>query len=265
MSATTTFAPAPARATDEARPSAVLALAEGDLDGALVHARTSVERVPGNYNFGLGLEALRWVVRWEQGRIDPDRLASVAASLPFAWLEALMSLVRAEHGDLDGAAAVLDSFASRDDLGVPFNSGQAPTLAALAETAAHVGDSSFAAALVPYVMPYRGQLLAAFLGNFCAGAADRALGLLALARGDADTAIAHLEAGLALEEGFRADALVARSRYWLARALRARGGPSDADRAEGELRAAAEIAERRGLIGIQHLVKHLIERLGHAR
>jgi class 3 adenylate cyclase/tetratricopeptide (TPR) repeat protein len=237
--------------------SAALALADGRLDDALTHAAASLEQRPDSPNVALSFYAQRWVARHEQDRIDPDRLAELASSMPTPWMEALAGLVRAERGDLDGAATALDAFAGRADLGIPFDSGQAPTLAVLSETAAHVGDAAFAAALTPYVVPYQGQLFSAFLGNFCAGAADRALGQSALAQGDPDAAVAHLEAGLALEEGFRADALVARSRYWLARALLARGAPGDTERADHELRTATEIAERRGLLGIQRLVERL--------
>jgi class 3 adenylate cyclase/tetratricopeptide (TPR) repeat protein len=235
---------------------AAVALAEGRLDDARAHAAAAVERAPNYPNIVLSFHAQRWAIRFEKDRIDVDVLDGVSATTPFPWIEALAALVRAERGDLDAAAAALDAFARRNDLGIPFNSGQAPTLRALAEATGHVGDAGFAEALIPYVGPYRGQLFVAF-GLFCDGAADRALGQVALARGHLDTAIAHLEAALALEERFRAPGLATRTRYWLARTLRERGDTADRQRAEHELTVAACTAHDLGLVGVQHLIERL--------
>jgi hypothetical protein len=81
------------------------------------------------------------------------------------------------------------------------------------------------------------------------------LGQLAFARGDYEIAVQQLESAIALETKFRGDALEARSRYWLARALLARGGGSDTQRARNELDRAAVIADERGLAGIARLVE----------
>jgi hypothetical protein len=74
-------------------------------------------------------------------------------------------------------------------------------------------------------------MFVAFSGTFDDGAADRALGHLALARGDLDQAVSRLESGLALEQGFGAHALAARTRRWLSRTLRERAADGDLERA----------------------------------
>jgi class 3 adenylate cyclase/tetratricopeptide (TPR) repeat protein len=250
-------APSAAAAAGVDHQAGAAALAEGRLDDARAHATAALERAPHNPNAVNAFHAKRWAIRLEQDRIDPHALDGVAAMMPFPWLEALAALVNAERGDLDAAAAALGRFAERDDLGIPFNAGQAATLRALAETTGHVGDASLARALAPYLAAYQGQILVAFNGIAWECAADRALGQLALAQGDPDAAVAHLDAALGLEDGFRAPALAARTRYWLARALRARGGPGDHPRAEHELTVAARTAHDLGLIGIQHLIDRL--------
>jgi tetratricopeptide (TPR) repeat protein len=237
--------------------AAALALAEGRLDDAEARVARALEWAPDHPNIVRSASAQRWAIRLEQDGIDPHRLDVMSKSRPTPWLEALAALVHAEHGDLEAAAAALKVFATREDLGIPFNTGQAPTLRALAETAAHVGDAPFARALTPYVAPYTGQLFAAFFGHFCDGAADRALGQLALAQDDPDTAVAHLHAALALEDDFRAPALTARTRYWLALALGARNHAGDDEEAEREAASAARTAGSCGLVSIQHLVERL--------
>jgi tetratricopeptide (TPR) repeat protein len=237
--------------------AAALALAEGRLDDAEARVARALEWAPDHPNIVRSASAQRWAIRLEQDGIDPHRLDVMSKSRPTPWLEALAALVHAEHGDVDEAAAALKVFATREDLGIPFNTGQAPTLRALAETAAHVGDAPFARALTPYVAPYTGQLFAAFFGHFCDGAADRALGQLALAQDDPDTAVAHLHAALALEDDFRAPALTARTRYWLALALGARNHAGDDEEAEREAASAARTAGSCGLASIQHLVERL--------
>jgi class 3 adenylate cyclase/tetratricopeptide (TPR) repeat protein len=237
--------------------TACLALADGRFSDAEGCALRALELAPGNPHIVGGVRVRRGVVALEQDTLDPVRLDKIVAAAPNPWIEAVAALVRAERGEVDAAAMTLDAFAGRDDFGIPFNYGQAPVLRMLSETAAQVGDASFAGSLVPYVTPYEGQLLVGYFGEFCDGAADRALGQLALTRRDPDTAVAHLDVALALEERFRAPALSARTRYWLARALRARGSPGDHERARAELTVAARTATDLGLAATRHLIERL--------
>jgi class 3 adenylate cyclase/tetratricopeptide (TPR) repeat protein len=232
-----------------------LALADGRIDDARAATERAIELAPTVENVVLGYHAQRWARRLESGTIDSDVLEKIAATVAFAHIHGLCALVRAERGDHDTALLMLDEFAARPGAGVPWNSGQSPTLRVLAEACAHVGHAELAAALDPIVALYEGQLFAAFNCVFTDGAADRALGQLAFARSDYEDAVRRFEAAIALETRFAAPALEARSRYWLARALLARGGSSDSQRARDELDRAGAIADERNLVGLSRLVE----------
>ena len=65
--------------------------------------------------------------------------------------------------------------------------------------------------------------------------------------GRLDEAVDRLRAGRGLERAFGADALAARSGYWLARALLARGGPGDAAAVEQLVTATLRATDRLGM------------------
>ena len=88
------------------------------------------------------------------------------------------------------------------------------------------------------------------MGLFCLGAFDRYRGMLLSLLGRHDEAVAALTAALALEESVDAPTLTARTRYWLARALRQRDGPGDGERADVELARSIETAEGLGMAGL---------------
>jgi hypothetical protein len=71
-----------------------------------------------------------------------------------------------------------------------------------------------------------------------------------------------LDAALALEESVQSPPLAARTRYWLARALRERDGPGDGERAELELGRSIETADRLGMVGLTLAGRQLAERAG---
>src|SRR5262249_4513477 len=139
----------------------------------------------------------------------------------------------------------LDAF---DALRLPERGWSWPfTLRHLAESAALLGDEDRAAALVPRLEPYSGQFLVAYGAVVIEGSADRARCQVAATLGRREEAFAPSEAGLALEQSFGAPALAARTRYWLARALAARGAPGDTARARAEAEAARDLARGFGM------------------
>jgi class 3 adenylate cyclase/tetratricopeptide (TPR) repeat protein len=234
-----------------------LALADGRLDETRAATERALELAPTVPNVMLGYHAQRWARRLETDTVDSELLEKIAPTVPFPHIEGLCALVRAERGHHDTAARILDDFAARPGSGVPWNSGQSATLRVLAETCAHIGHADLAAAIHPIVNLYEGQLFAAFNCVFTDGAADRALGQLAFALGNYDNAIERFHAAIGLETKFAAPALEARSRYWLARALLARNGNLDPQRARDELDRAAAIADERGLTGISRLIESI--------
>jgi hypothetical protein len=73
------------------------------------------------------------------------------------------------------------------------------TVAVLAEASAKLGDGESSAVLYEALAPYDGCMVqVGYAGSL--GPVSRLLGLLAAARGDRETAVAHLEAALAMTE-----------------------------------------------------------------
>jgi hypothetical protein len=99
-------------------------------------------------------------------------------------------------------------------------------------------------------------------GHLCAGAADRFLGMLAHTLGRVDDAVAHYAAALDLEERLKAAPLTARTRYWCARTLHARGTPTDEKHAAKLLEAALATAHE---LGMSRLAADAQELLGWPR
>src|SRR5262249_60262349 len=87
----------------------------------------------------------------------------------------------------------------------------------------------------------------AYAAGVLEGSADRGRGQVPAPLGRLDEAAAHYESGLALEQSFGAPALAARTRYWLARALAARGAAGDIARARAEAEAARDLARGFGM------------------
>jgi DNA-binding SARP family transcriptional activator/tetratricopeptide (TPR) repeat protein len=237
---------------------AAMSLAEGRWHDADRHMAAARDSMPGNANFELGYWAQRLASRWERDEIDVDELDAMSALAPFPWLEVLGALVRAERGDRAGAVRRLDDFAARPDIGVPFNFGQAPVLAALAEAAAGVDHPTMARELRDLLEPYHGQMLVGFTGTLLLGSADRALGQVALLAHRHHEAVDLLADALTAEERFRAPALACRTRVWLACALVRRGGPGDADLASAQADRARRDAVRLGLAAVERRARRLL-------
>jgi tetratricopeptide (TPR) repeat protein len=117
----------------------------------------------------------------------------------------------------------------------------------LGEVAARAGDPETAADVLAATMPYAGQMLVTFMGTTLEGAADRTIGLALLTLGRHDEALDRLRSARALEAGFGADALVARTTYWLARAHLARDAPGDVADARSLLAEATATTARLGM------------------
>jgi len=96
-------------------------------------------------------------------------------------------------------------------------------------------------------VPYTGLLLVPYHGIAVEAAADRACAQLAATLGHLDEADALYASALALEEGFRAPVLAARTRYWWARALAERGKQGDAERASVLVTDSLAVARRVGM------------------
>jgi len=226
-----------------------LALAAGRLDVA-EHLATTI-LAAGDSSVWADVSALQTiVVGMERG--DPtvgfrlEAYLSVVQRSDVA--QSLLTSLAAAAGDQALAYRHIDVLrrATPDDLGwcAPL------TYRHLAEAAAHLGDRELAAELLPETSRYAGQLLVSFAATTLDAAADRAIGQNLMVLGRLDEAVERLRSARAFEQAFGADALAARSGYWLARALLDRRGPGDGDAARRLLHEAAAEAQKLGMEGL---------------
>lgn len=171
----------------------------------------------------------------EQGRFAEylGSLQDVAAANPSnAYVGSLLALSHLDSDDTAGATAALDDLAEggfRQDVG----GGAWPVvLGVLAEVAVATESAAHVETLHQLVEPFSGTLLTAVVGLGCIGSADRYLGMLCAARGDHSLAQEHFQRAVEIENRVKGRALLARTRYWQARSLGARG--SEHDRSDAE-------------------------------
>jgi hypothetical protein len=110
-----------------------------------------------------------------------------------------------------------------------------------------IGDASAAARAYGVLLPYAGRVLTIARAAVCWGPADSFLGRLAATAGLWEEAERHFEVGLAACERHGARAMAARTRWWHAEMLRARGRPGDAERASALEATVRREAEAMGL------------------
>ncbi|MEY2434384.1 MAG: hypothetical protein QOC92_4109 [Acidimicrobiaceae bacterium] len=79
------------------------------------------------------------------------------------------------------------------------------------------------------------------------GSVDRARGQCALVFGDLDRAVGLFEAAIALEDGFGAPVLAARTRWWMAKTLLERRASGDRERATDLLTDCEQFTESVGM------------------
>ncbi len=178
---------------------------------------------------------------------------SAVASLPKAGQAAYRCVVAstlAALGQLDAARALFGELA-RDDFAALWRDWSWPmALRHLCEACALLGNAEGARQLETQVTPYSGLLLIAFRFSSAECAADRALAQVLAVQSRYDEAIDRYARALALEEGFGATALAARTRYWWARALLERAAPGDRERAQA---LATECVATTSALGMAHL------------
>ena len=151
--------------------------------------------------------------------------------------------VRTPIGRYGGALASVRA----DDLAaVPRDVNWPCVLADLAALCAHVCETEPASVLWPHLLPYRGHVVLTG-GYVCVGSADRFLGMLAHTLDRLDDAVAHYTTALKLEQRLKAAPHAARTRYWWAHTLRARGAQSDEEHARRLLEAVLFPARELGM------------------
>jgi class 3 adenylate cyclase/tetratricopeptide (TPR) repeat protein len=236
---------------------ALAALMDGRLDEAEVLIQDGLahqnERV-GELNTFLVQFML---LRREQGRWEEifDVLASSADANPsLVAFEAGRILAAAELGRLADAAPRLRAVATSGLPRVPRDSLFPTALAFLSTATFAVDDAEAAAALLPDVARYRGQVLTLSGWLAAYGPADRFEGMLLTCLGRYDEAEERFSTARAIERGIRSEVFGARTDVAHAVLLRRRAGPGDLARAESLLDGAEAVAVRLGLGGVRRQV-----------
>ena len=189
-------------------------------------------------------------VRFEQGRSGEVEAALRSMRDNFsritvwraAWLRALACLGRHDEAHRELETWRREGFPDPED-----DSNGVVSLVLLADVCAELAARDEAALLEPALAPYSGENAAPAFGAVCVGPIDLALGRLALAHGQVDTALAYLQAAERAGERLGARPALARARLEHARALVARGRAGDARRAREQADAALTLAEAVGL------------------
>ena len=185
-----------------------------------------------------------------------DTVRAVSPELTAAW--AASARIHFDVGEVDLAAEEVGTVLARwttaaRDWSWPL------VLADAAEAVAGLGDREAARTLLDEVSAYSGELGVVGAAIFCVGAYDRYRGMLLDTLGRHDEAVAALEDALALETAADAPVLAARTRYWLAVALRHRAAPGDSDRAGVELSESLATAESLGMAALAAAARQLVD------
>jgi tetratricopeptide (TPR) repeat protein len=212
-----------------------IALAEGRFDDAKGLAVTTLRQNPDAGIALMGLTAQLFLARLEQGqagRAASDLAAVIEReeTLRLPWGPALASAYL-QAGDHGKALAQYERLGVEEIATVRAHGAYPIALRHFADAIASVGDAQRAHALLPLCDHYAGQLLVGSLGLSIEGAGDRVIAQLLATIGRFDEAVSRYERALALEEGFGAQALAGRTRYWLARCLLDRDQSEDRGRA----------------------------------
>jgi len=181
------------------------------------------------------------------------RAATLLPDIAFSWrggevvARAASALLAFGEGRPAEGRKLLDELAANGFASLERNEHFLLTCATLCDLIEHFGDEACAAQLYAVLAPYAHLLAFHDLLRTSAGSVASLLGELCFARGRFDAAIAHYEAGLALEERMGAQAARLSTLVQLARALRRRRRTGDAARATALLREVEAIAPSLGI------------------
>jgi tetratricopeptide (TPR) repeat protein len=182
-----------------------------------------------------------------------DSIRALATDYPAvtAW-RCILALVLAETGRLELARTMLDDLAADDFAAVRRDFLYPASLAWLARLVARLRDPEHAAVLHRLLLPFADRnIVVSLYSPGCLGSAEAYLGLLAATIGDADGAVRHFEAALAMNARMGARPALARTQQWYAELLIARDRADDAERAATLVAEARELAAACGMAALQ--------------
>jgi DNA-binding CsgD family transcriptional regulator len=191
--------------------------------------------------YAVVLDLLRHTGRF--GEYEPE-LSRLAHAMPVPIVRATYARYLLAAGDLDQASMFFEQV--RPALAtIPRDVRWSPTIAYASEVAAALGDLETARLCYRLLLPYGAYHVGSTTGYI--GAVTRLLGILATALRDFDAADQHLAKAVTMENRIGSPLGVVLARLAHARALAARGGPGDRDRAAVLAGQAAHTARRIGM------------------
>jgi eukaryotic-like serine/threonine-protein kinase len=198
------------------------------------------------------------VIRRLQGRLEEalPAVREMARQFPAirAWRLTLASFL-AELGSVDEARAEFELLAGNDFEDLPRDMQWVPAMTRLAECCAWLGDAERAAILHDRLAPFAG--LNVIVGRLCScqGPVDLYLGRLSMTIGRVEEALAHYERAAELARRIGDRPILIEARFGIGKALAARGGSGDAERAVEELGSCLDAAEA---IGMRRMVERAL-------
>jgi DNA-binding SARP family transcriptional activator/tetratricopeptide (TPR) repeat protein len=166
-----------------------------------------------------------------------------------AWRTAL-GTVLADTGRLEEARAVIEPLADAQFTSIPEDGDWMTAATLLADTVPLLGEPDWAAQLYELLLPYRTTNVVIGIAAACLGSTARYLGRLAMATGDRETALAHLELALRNNTALQARVQIAHTQIDYSRAL----GPGP--RADALIDAASLAAKELDLPFVAHRLAH---------
>ena len=190
-----------------------------------------------------------FVLRREQGRlaeIDGLLREAVDAYPGYRSFRCFIPLLELELGHEQAARHAFGALASGGFESLPRDGEWLFCLALLAEVAVALGDAGAATELYRQLLPYA-RVNAMAAGEVAIGPVARFLGILAAATGRPEAAAGHFEDAIAMTARLAARPWLAHAQDGYARALLARGGPGDRDRARELLSACTATYRELGM------------------
>jgi hypothetical protein len=158
-----------------------------------------------------------------------------------------LALFLAEASLQPQARGYLERVADCDDGALTQDVDGRSAAALAAEACALLGDGRLARRLYELLLPRDGLCILGGRGVYFRGAVARYLGLLAMTLGDREDAVRHLDHAVQTNTKAEAPPWIARSQIELGRALVARDGPNDRDRAVDLLQRGELLARELGM------------------
>jgi tetratricopeptide (TPR) repeat protein len=240
--------------------SAAFNLMRGEFDEAQALIEAILSRSQESNDRSTIALAQLFLLQRERGQLHdilPVAQQAIAENPGLAGFRAALGLGNSDIGRSDAAQQEFDALCADGFASVPRDMTWTGSLSILAELCATLRDARRAEALRDLLAPYAGHVVVIADFALVLGAADRGLGQLAATLERWDEAERHYQRALETEQRLGAASLVARTRYWYARALVERGRPEDRARARAELGTAKAAADAMTMAGLGNQVDTL--------